>query len=441
MASELMDMIGIEEYVTSIPAFPGTEYLNKTELSSLKKMISGKLWIDSRKFVSRQNAIVVNGLYALFGTTLGRNASDVRSDACDLLLDPDSKNIRSALRDSIGKTPKSYSTWINRLSSNDYPCDEFGLFLLSYVYKRHVIVILANSLWCTFKTGCMSTFQKLCKSDHILVWLGEDRYAEIKPLQTQRGHTNFVEWQLLSDSIDILHLKSGSSKRARRASKGTASIGTPKKRKPSSPSHTRVSNKRESKKHINYKQFHEDGIFEIKQQKDKFPPKSSGPSESRLESQRLIVRNKQSPQPPRAQHMGATTTTTPTTVTPTISSYVPRRNIVVSVPSRIAIKREISTFHATSRNVKQEPGIFMTRRKHPKDQNRDWRYVHVSGRKCNQGGELDCNSQSENEDDVSETLPDLPLVPDPTLRVSPNKNPSVTTKSSTDRNTSITTSN
>ena len=397
LASELMDMISIEEYKTSIPAFPSTDYLNKTELGSLKKMISGKLWIDSRKFVSRQNAIVVNGLYALFGTTLGRSASDVRADACDLLLDPDSQNIRSVLRDSIGKTSKSYSTWINRLSSNDFPCDEFGLFLLSYVYKRHVIVILANSLWCTFKTGCMSTFEKLCKCDHILVWLGEDRYAEIKPLQTQRGHTNFVEWQLLSDSIDHLHQKSLTNKHTHRASKATASISTPKKRKPSPPSHARVPNKRESKIHIDYKQFHEDGIFEIKQRNEKYLPKSSGPSESRLESQRLIVCNKQSPQPPRAQHPRVTMMTTPPKETTTTSSYIPRRNIVVSVPSRITIKREIAAYHATSRNVKQEPGIYMTRRKNPKDQDRDWRYVYVSGRRCNQGGQLNCNSQSENE--------------------------------------------
>ena len=112
MASELLDMISIEEYISSITAFPSTEFLNKTELGSLKKMIAGKLWTDSRKIVSRQNAIVINGLYALFGVTLGKRTCDVRSEACDLLLDPDSKDIQSVLRDSIGKTNRSYSTWI-----------------------------------------------------------------------------------------------------------------------------------------------------------------------------------------------------------------------------------------------------------------------------------------------------------------------------------------
>ena len=404
MASELLDMISVEEYISSIPAFPSTDYLNKNELGSLKKMISGKLWTDTRKFVSRQNAIVVNGLYALFGVTLGISAVNIRTDACDLLLDPDSKDIRCILRDSIGKTTKSYSTWIKRLSNDAYPCDEFGLFLLSYTYKRHVIVILANSLWCTFKTGCMSTLEKLCKSDHILVWLGEDRYAEVKPLHTKCGHNNFAEWQLLVESIDHLHQRSTNPKRQCRVAKSTASISTLTKRKSLSPLRTRSSDQRGSKVHIDYKQLHEDGVIEVKERtSDKYLPKSSGPSKSRQDSQRHIARNKSSPQ-----------------TKPTTGSYVPRRNIAVSVPSNITIKREIAAFHATSRNVKQEPGIFMTRRKLQKDKDRDWRYVHVSGRRCNQGGQLDCNSQSENEadDNPCETLPDLPSVPDPRLPTS-----------------------
>ena len=310
MASEFLDMISVEEYISSIPAFPSTDYLNKNELGSLKKMLSGKLWTDTRKFVSRQNAIVVNGLYALFGVTLGISAVNVRTEACDLLLDPDSKDIRRILRDSIGKTTKSYSTWIKCLSNDAYPCDEFGLFLLSYTYKRHVIVILANSLWCTFKTGCMSTLEKLCKSDHILVWLGDDCYAEVKPLHTERGHNNFAEWQILAESIDHLDQRSTNPKRQRRVAKSTASISTPTKRKsmsPIPPPRTRSSNQRDRKVHIDYKQLHEDGVIEVKDRtNEKYLPRSSGPSKSRQESQRHIARNKSSPQ-----------------TEPTTGSYVP----------------------------------------------------------------------------------------------------------------------
>ena len=74
------------------PAFPSTSYINKLELASLKKMIAGKLWVDSRKFVSRQNLVVINGLFTLFGATLGKSASEIRAETCDHLLDPDNKS-------------------------------------------------------------------------------------------------------------------------------------------------------------------------------------------------------------------------------------------------------------------------------------------------------------------------------------------------------------
>ena len=77
IAEELMNLITEEEYVKMVSMFRSTSYINKLELASLKKMIAGKLWIDSRKFISRQNTVVVNGLFALFGSTLSKGASEI----------------------------------------------------------------------------------------------------------------------------------------------------------------------------------------------------------------------------------------------------------------------------------------------------------------------------------------------------------------------------
>ena len=43
MVAELLSIIHVEEYVTDIAHFPGIDYLNKLEVSSIKKMVSGKL--------------------------------------------------------------------------------------------------------------------------------------------------------------------------------------------------------------------------------------------------------------------------------------------------------------------------------------------------------------------------------------------------------------
>ena len=56
IAEELVSLITYEEYPEDVEAFGDTDYLNKNEVCALKKMISGKLWADSRKFTNRQNS-------------------------------------------------------------------------------------------------------------------------------------------------------------------------------------------------------------------------------------------------------------------------------------------------------------------------------------------------------------------------------------------------
>ena len=306
------------------------------------------------------------------------------------------------LKVSLTQGGRSYSNWICHLSSDDYPCDEYGLFLLSYTFKRHVIVILMDQLWCTFVSSNMTTFEKLCKSDHILVWLGDDKYAEVKPLHIKGS--NIAEWQQLADSIDTLHEKNKSNKKPqRRAEKMTASVSTPKKRKLYSPvkTNTRITSRRDSKVSIDYKRFHEMGSFESKKRKtEKFLPRGSGPSESRLEAQKQITKTNENSRK-----------------VVTEGTYQPRCTVAVSNIRPTNIKQEYVSSYRPSKPVKPEPGIYVTRRRNPIDLNRNWKYVHVSGRPCRQGGERDCNSQSENEleDDANRTLPDLHPVSDISL--------------------------
>ena len=242
MAAELLDAISEEEYTTNIQGFSSTGYLNKTDVASIKKMVSGKLWIDSRKFVNRENNVIINGMYAMFGLKLGKSASILRAEVCEYFLDPENKDIRQLLRDSVNRDGKNYNTWTRRLSSDDYPCDEYGLYLLAYTFKRHVIIVLSDKLWCTFKTGNMNTFEKICKSDHVLLWLGEDKYSEVKPLQIRNNTGNIADWQRLAETIDHVHDRNTKAKYNRRVARSTASVKTPTK-KTMSPLSTRSTSK------------------------------------------------------------------------------------------------------------------------------------------------------------------------------------------------------
>ena len=202
-----MSLIEYEEFPEDVESFSDTDYLNKNEVAALKKMTSGKWWADNRKFTNRQNAVIVNGLFTLFGATLGKPAKEIRAEVCDYFLDPDNKELRDNLRRSLNVADKKYSKWITRLSDDNYPCDEFGLYLLCHTYKRHVLVILSSQAWCSFKQHSMKLFEKICKADHILAWTGEDRYLEIRLLHVKGSMGNLLEWQLLADSIEHIHEK------------------------------------------------------------------------------------------------------------------------------------------------------------------------------------------------------------------------------------------
>ena len=77
MAEELLNVISEEEYTTDVQGFSSTSYLNRTDVGSIKKMVSGKLWMDLCKFVSQQNVVVINGMFAMFGLKMGKTASDI----------------------------------------------------------------------------------------------------------------------------------------------------------------------------------------------------------------------------------------------------------------------------------------------------------------------------------------------------------------------------
>ena len=187
MAEELMTLVNEEEYLDIVQAMTDDEYITKTEVASIKKMISGKLWVDTRKFTNRQNQCIATGMYELFCSAVSKSARDVHVELCQFFLDPDRKHVRDVLRNSMKNSKLSFSNWITKLNNVDRPCDEFGLYLLCRCYKRHVGTVTSKHLLCSFKPANMTTFQKLCKCDNVLLLLGESKFAEMKPLQSRKG--------------------------------------------------------------------------------------------------------------------------------------------------------------------------------------------------------------------------------------------------------------
>ena len=80
IAEELMALVSDEEYVEEVEGLTEDKYLTKTEVASIRKMISGKLWIDGRKFTNRQNQCIPTGMYELFRNCVSKSAVVVHTE-------------------------------------------------------------------------------------------------------------------------------------------------------------------------------------------------------------------------------------------------------------------------------------------------------------------------------------------------------------------------
>ena len=91
IAEELMSLVNLEEYSNPVLGLMEDEYLTKMEIASMRKMISGKLWIDTRRFSNRQNQCIPTGMYELFGQQVSKSAIDVHAEMSQYFLEPERK--------------------------------------------------------------------------------------------------------------------------------------------------------------------------------------------------------------------------------------------------------------------------------------------------------------------------------------------------------------
>ena len=392
LACELMQLIDEEEYVQIIPSFKDDDYLNKNEVCSLKKMTSGKLWVDNRKFVTRQNTPITSGMFELIGASINRSASDTKVEACDFLLDPDNKDVRSIIRDSLTGRELPYSKWITKLSDVHPPCDAAVLYLLCRTFKRHAVVLTSSKIWSTFKAGNRNPLDMFVKADFVLLWLGDNRFAEVKPLKTVTSTLGpLVEWQQLTDSIHVVHEKRRTEKKTRKPRQPRPSMPISK---PDSPavSTPQKGCKRQSKVQIDYKNMHKEGLTARSPKQQKILPKASGPSESRIESQRMITRELLQKQ---TKDKGYNTTAKIVGTCIKVEKKDDKKTI------KTETKQESETKVNTGNRIKIEASeVHMVHRKNPADSVKNWNYIHPSGSPCGRKHRLRGNLRSDE-------LPDL----------------------------------
>ena len=211
----------------------------------------------------------------------------------------------------------------------------------------------------------MLTYDKLLKCDTVLIWLGESKFAEVKPLQTHTSSSTLgpiQEWHLLAECINHLHEKNAKSKTTRKSrstvSTDIAPVDTHAKvsatKKPES---TEITSKWK-RTIIDYRHYHKDGTVVEKSPpaSRKILPRATGPSETRLAAQEMIKQERIA---------GKNTEKIVGTV------MVKREAVHTTRDSRIQTKL-----------IKEEPNIRLVHRKEKTPENVRIVVTHPSGRLC-----------------------------------------------------------
>ena len=112
-----------------------------------KQRLRPGYWVDTRRFVSKTNRELANGLFEIFGDFSKESAGTV----CDNLMGWIYNNFRDVERWThlmLKDRDITLSRWIEKMHEDTTPGDNICLYLLACMYNKHVYVHNKLFYWC-----------------------------------------------------------------------------------------------------------------------------------------------------------------------------------------------------------------------------------------------------------------------------------------------------
>ena len=113
-----------------------------------KQRLRPGYWVDTRRFVSKGNRELANGLFEIFGDFSIESAGTVRDNLMGWIYD----NFRDVERWThlmLKDRDITLSGWIEKMCEDTTPGDDICLYLLARMYNKHVYVHNKLFYWCT----------------------------------------------------------------------------------------------------------------------------------------------------------------------------------------------------------------------------------------------------------------------------------------------------
>ena len=158
--------------------------LNKGDCISVENFkhseLGGHFDID-RVNVYRNGKPNPDHLYDLFGKLSGHTPPQVRP----ITLQAVAANVefyKSRSCVCLGMRSNHFEGWLRDIADPTKPCDELGLLMLCYLYRRHALVYTSTKLWSTVESSDpLSLLQLLNECSVKLVYLGDLEFGMLRP--------------------------------------------------------------------------------------------------------------------------------------------------------------------------------------------------------------------------------------------------------------------
>ena len=188
LAGELLEIINENRYKTNFQHLSEDHVVSSEVIKSLKKDKSGGRDYDTSRFQNRRGNIIPDGLYSLFTKYAGESCSEIRDKLSTWVVEHRSELVELT-RDSFKTHKPDFSWWNLAIINKRRPGDELSLFCLCKIYHRHAIIYTEIDYWTTLAdTDKLTEEDVISKCDIVLVYLGNNKFCEV--VKTNNANTS-----------------------------------------------------------------------------------------------------------------------------------------------------------------------------------------------------------------------------------------------------------
>ena len=145
-------------------------------------------WVDTRRFVSKTNRELANGLFEIFGDFSKESARTVRDNLMGWIYD-NFRDVERWMHLMLKDRDITLSGWIENMRKDTTPGDNVCLYLLARMYNKHVYVHNKLFYWCTaiHKINNEVDLELINDCEIELVFIHPWVFGEVKKVRTPKG--------------------------------------------------------------------------------------------------------------------------------------------------------------------------------------------------------------------------------------------------------------